>query len=300
MPIESRLCQPGSGMRASFRFICRGVRVLLFAASLTAVAAPVSAAVAYGLTTANELVVFDTGVPGTLLATVPITGLQPGEAVLAIDVRPATGQLYALGSTSRLYVINPVSGAAQQVGTGTLATGLLGASFGFDFNPTVDRIRVVSDAEQNLRLHPDTGAVAGADTDLAPAGNVVASAYTNNFAGATLTTLFGIDSASDQLVRQGGVNGTPSPNAGAITPIGSLGVDTSDAVGFDITANDGRAFASLTVGGASSLYTMDLGDRRHHAGRPDRHGHRPAWSRDPVPRHHALRRDDDQSARPVP
>jgi hypothetical protein len=216
------------------------------------------AATAYGLTMANEIIVFDTAAPATTIATVPITGLQAGEAILAIDVRPATGQLYGLGSTSRLYVINPATGVARQVGAGTFATGLVGASFGFDFNPTVDRIRVVSDAEQNLRLHPDTGALAAADTALAPAGSVVGSAYTSNFAGATQTTLFGIDSQSDQLVRQGGVNGTPSPNGGAITAIGSLGVDTSDPVGFDITANDGVAYAALNVGGASQLYTIDL------------------------------------------
>ncbi len=238
------------------RWIRFAVLASSFCVGLAAV--PAHAATAYGLTNANQLIVFDTGAPGTVLATFAITGLQPGESVLGIDVRPATGQLYALGSTSRLYVVNPLTGAARQIGTGTLSTGLQGSAFGFDFNPTVDRIRVVSDAEQNLRLHPDTGAVAGVDTTLAPSGSVVAMAYTNNFAGATLTTLFGIDSESDQLVRQGGVNGMPSPNAGAITPIGPLGVNTTELVGFDITANDGQAFASLTVGGGSSLYTINL------------------------------------------
>jgi hypothetical protein len=218
---------------------------------------PVLAETAYGVTTSNQLIVFDTGSPSTVNATVPITGLQGGEAVVGIDVRPATGQLYALGGTGRVYVLNPVTGVARQPGAGTRAS-LSGAAFGFDFNPTVDRIRVVSDAEQNLRLNPDTGGIAAADTNLAPAGNVVAVAYTNNFAGATQTTLFAIDSGSDQLVIQGGVNGMPSPNAGAITPIGPLGVDTSELVGFDITANDGLAFASLTVGGASSLYRINL------------------------------------------
>jgi hypothetical protein len=43
---------------------------------------------------------------------------------------------------------------------------LNGSSFGFDFNPTVDRIRVQSDADQNLRLNPATGALAATDTTL--------------------------------------------------------------------------------------------------------------------------------------
>jgi hypothetical protein len=30
---------------------------------------------------------------------------------------------------------------------------------GFDFNPTVDKIRVTSDADDNLRLDPDPGSL---------------------------------------------------------------------------------------------------------------------------------------------
>jgi hypothetical protein len=41
---------------------------------------------------------------------------------------------------------------------------LAGTSFGFDFNPTVDRIRLVSDSGQNLRLNPNSGAGATTTT----------------------------------------------------------------------------------------------------------------------------------------
>jgi hypothetical protein len=33
-----------------------------------------------------------------------------------------------------------------------------GTFFGVDFNPTVDRLRVISDTGQNLRVNVDTGA----------------------------------------------------------------------------------------------------------------------------------------------
>src|SRR4030095_14815219 len=103
---------------------------------------------------------------------------QGGENVLGIDFRPATGELYGLGSTSRLYRIGIANGAAVQVGAGPFSPLLSGTDFGFDFNPQSDRIRVVSDAEQNLRLNPDNGTIAGVDTNLNPPGNVVAAAYT--------------------------------------------------------------------------------------------------------------------------
>jgi hypothetical protein len=221
----------------------------------------------YAITTTNILVTFNSATPGTISGTLPVTGLQPGETILGIDFRPATAVLYALGSTSRLYTINIATGAATQVGTGQFSTLLSGTEFGFDFNPVVDRIRVVSDADQNLRLNPDTGTIAGVDVNLAYAAgdpnaaanpNVVGAAYTNNGKGATTTTLFDIDSNLDILARQGSVNGSPvSPNAGQLFTIGGLGADTSNLVGFDIS-QQAVAYASLTVGGVPQLYTINL------------------------------------------
>ena len=157
------------------------------------------------------------------------------------------------GSSSRLYVLNPVTGVAVAVG-GPFTPALSGAAFGFDFNPTVDRIRVVSDTGQNLRLNPDTGAVAAVDTALNPgAPNVVGSAYSNNVAGATTTTLYAIDSTTDQLFVQN------PPNAGVLvagrrrsawtrpTPSASTSAPTTTA-----------PTPSLTVGGTSVLITINL------------------------------------------
>jgi hypothetical protein len=231
-----------------------------------AVAAPIVVAV----TTTNRLIGFNVTTPDVLLGSVAITGLQVGENVVGIDLRPATGQLYVLGSTSRLYTLDPLTAAATEVGMGPFVPGLSGASFGFDFNPVPDRIRVVGDDRQNLRLHPDTGAVVGGMTDstLSELSMVVGSAYTNNFAGASQTTLFGIDAGSDMLVRQGGdpgnsiANDPGNPNSGVITPIGMLGVDTTTNAGFDIAGmQNGFAYAALEISGAtgsSNLYRINL------------------------------------------
>lgn len=217
----------------------------------------------------NELLSFNSGTPGAI-TTRTITGLQGGESVLGIDFRPATGQLFALTNASRVYTLNTTTGAATPVGGAPLATPLNGTAYGFDFNPVPDRIRVVSDAEQNLRLNPNNGAIAGVDTPLAYAQgdanaganpNVVASAYTSNIAGTTTTTLYGIDSERDALVLQGSLGGTPnSPNGGSLTTVGALTVNTTDQVGFDIAPQTGAAFASLTLAGAttSGLYAVNL------------------------------------------
>jgi hypothetical protein len=223
-----------------------------------------------GLTSTGNLVRFDSTTPGTIDSSVAITGLQAGETLLGLDRRPANGFLYGLGSTSRIYVINSTTGVATFVGATPFAPALTGTAFGFDFNPVSDRIRVVSTDTSDLRLNPNNGALAALDTPLSYAAGdsgagltprVVGSAYTNNFAGAAATTLFGIDSNRDVLVMQGGPNGVPSPNGGVLTTIGTgLGFDTSDLVGFDISGISGVAFASLTpsTGGASELFTINL------------------------------------------
>jgi hypothetical protein len=209
-----------------------------------------------GLTSTGNLVTFDSATPGTIGSSVAITGLQSGETLLGIDRRPADGLLYGLGSTSRVYTINTTTGVAAAVGATPFAPALSGTAFGFDFNPAADRIPVVSTDTSNFRLNPNDGTLAGTDTPLSYAAGdsgagltprVVGSAYTNNVNGTAVTTLFGIDSNRDVLVRQGGPDGVPSPNGGVLTTIGAgLGFNTSDLVGFDISGTTGAAFASLT------------------------------------------------------
>jgi hypothetical protein len=215
----------------------------------------------YGVTTTNLLVSFNSGTPGTILSSVAITGLQAGETILGIDFRPATKQLYGLGSTSRLYTVSLSTGAATVIGS-QFTPALSGTAFGFDFNPTVDRIRVTSSAGQNLRLNPNNATVvidtnlayAAADVNAGATPRVVGSAYTNNFSGATTTTLYDIDSNLDILVNQN------PPNNGTLNTVGFLGFNTSDLVGFDISRVSGAAFASLTApaGAASQFFTVNL------------------------------------------
>ncbi|MFN6964744.1 MAG: DUF4394 domain-containing protein [Pyrinomonadaceae bacterium] len=224
------------------------IGIMLFGGAATLA----EAATIYGVSTANALVRFDTAAPAAVTTIGTITGLQPGETIVGIDFRPANGQLYALGSSSRLYTINLVTGAATQVGTAGAFT-LSGSEFGFDFNPAVDRIRVVSNTGQNLRLNPDTGGLAATDAPLNPgAPSVTAAAYTNNFAGATSTTLYVIDTATDALYIQN------PPNNGTLNLVGLLGDDVAASNGFDIAPIGGAAYAALTVGSTSQLYTINL------------------------------------------
>jgi len=230
----------------------------------------------FGLTNANQLVRFEENRPDRILAQVALTGLAGGEQMLGIDFRPATGQLFGVSSASQLYTIDTASGAATKVGSVFVIPLNFSSEIGFDFNPVVDRIRIVTDNGQNLRANPDTGAIADNDPNtagvqpdgpLAYAGtdrnagrqpNVVGAAYINNFAGTTTTELYGIDSDLDILATQN------PPNAGTLNTVGGLRVDASDVVGFDIfTDQDGNnARAIISQGSDTKFYTVDLTNGR--------------------------------------
>lgn len=208
--------------------------------------------VAYAVDDANNLMIINPLSSATPVITKAITGLAAAENVVGIDFRPLNGQLYALGSTSRIYTINLSTGGATAVGTAGAFT-LSGTSFGFDFNPVVDRIRIVSNTGQNLRIEPATGILAATDASLNPGTpDVSAAAYINNFAGATTTTLFVIDGTTDQLYTQ------IPPNNGTLIAVGALGINVEAANGFDVGSTSGTAYAILKIGTASALYRINL------------------------------------------
>lgn len=207
--------------------------------------------VAYAIDVDNNLLIFNPAATMQQTISKGITGTQSGEKILGIDMRPVNGQLYGLGSTGRLYTFNLSSGAAAVVGTVPLV--LSGTDFGFDFNPTVDRIRVISNTGQNLRVNPNDGTLSAADLPLNPGmPAVTAAAYTNNFAGATSTTLFDIDTNTDRLARQ------DPPNNGTLVDIGPIGINATSANGFDIGGTTGTAYAVLTAGSSAGIYTINL------------------------------------------
>jgi hypothetical protein len=230
------------------------------ALGLLGLAQHADAAVIYGLTENNNIFRINTNntvdIGGAdalpIESGVFVQGLG-GAELLNIDFRPSTGQLYGLTTDNRVVTINPDTGAIT--GSQNLSTTLNGNSFGFDFNPAVDRIRIISNTGQNLRVDPSTG-VAIIDTPLAGGQSIVGAAY-NNILGGT-TTLYTIDSINDVLNIQN------PPNAGTQVEVGPLmagdvQIDTTDRVGFDI-GPDNVAYAALNEIGfsLSDLYTINL------------------------------------------
>jgi hypothetical protein len=226
---------------------------------------PAQTPVVYGLTDDARLVSFKSATPNTLDTTVAITGLTVGETLLGIDFRPKDGVMYGLTSLARIVTIDPATGvatvkatlAADTADTTAPFTSIGGNAFAVDFNPVADRLRVISDLGQSLRINVDTGATT-TDGNINRAGAaaiVTGAAYTNSFAGTSATMLFDLDTASDTLALQN------PPNDGTLTNVGALGLDVAGDVAIDIAGGaNGLVLGALrtVVGGPSSLYRIDL------------------------------------------
>lgn len=206
--------------------------------------------VAYAVGTSNQLYIFDPTLTTPTIYTKTITGLQSGETIYGIDMRPMNGVLYAMGSSNRLYTINIGTGAVTSIGI--ISTTLNGTSFGFDFNPLTDMIRVVSNTGQNLRINP-VNAIATVDTGISPvSATLSAAAFSYNFRLASSTALYVIDHTADKLYRQ-------DPNTGILTAIGDLGINVEAANGFDtVYAGSDMALVIFTVGSVNRCYQIDL------------------------------------------
>ena len=230
--------------------------------ALTVLASAAQSAAVYALgSNSSTLVRFDAAAPGVVTTVGALGGATT--TLDGIDFRPADGALYGYNAASSgIYRVDTATGLTTLVSTSTTAIGR--TAVGIDFNPAADRMRVVSAADNNLRINVATGATIVDGTLAYGAGDINAganpsiaeAAYTNNDNNpATGTTLYYIDDLLDVLVN------TSNPNGGALSTVGALGLDVDEYLGFDISTDAGginRAFASLRVAGAQGLYSVNL------------------------------------------
>jgi Domain of unknown function (DUF4394) len=228
---------------------------------------------AVGLTTDGRLVRFSTDTPGRTRNIGKVQkGLSGDQSLIGIDYRVQDGKLYGVGNNGGIYTLSDADASATRVGQLTVA--LMGTTFGVDFNPAANRLRVISDAGQNLRHNiddatatmPPLAGMTQPDGTLTippattPAAGVTGAAYTNNDLDAnTVTTLFDIDTVNDTVVVQ-----SPA-NAGLLAPAGKLQVDAGTSVGFDIYSRNrfgvtqgNTGYATVSVLGRYSFFQVNL------------------------------------------
>lgn len=219
-----------------------------------------------GLTGDKALVCFNEFSPQEARSIGFVSNLSGGDTgLIGIDFRVQNGLLYGVGNAGGVYVIDTSNAVATLVNR--LSVALDGsASYGVDFNPAADRLRITSSKGQNLRHNVNAGGVTVVDgmlnyTPGVTALGIAGSAYTNNDLNSdTATTLYALDSSLDQIALQS------PPNAGTLAATGKLTVDATDVAGFDIYSKirDGvtvevQALASIKAAdGSMHLYSVRL------------------------------------------
>ncbi|HUR29867.1 MAG TPA: DUF4394 domain-containing protein [Saprospiraceae bacterium] len=195
----------------------------------------------YALSTSNMIYTYRSGPPATIISKAQVTGLGDGEVLLAIDVRPATRVLYGVTNMNNIYSIRVSSGlaSATKVSQVPFKPGIQGTTIGFDFNPTTDKISLITNANQNLKIDPVTGQVLSSDGYIKIP--VTGSAYWGS-------TLYDIESSEGKLYRQ-------DPASGFLTYVGSTGLSIKGDGGFDISSN-GQALAVFMAGTTTDASPM--------------------------------------------
>jgi len=179
-----------------------------------------------GLSEANELVFLTVSHSAVETGVIPITGLRPGEYIIAID---KTKELYGLSSQSTIYKISPINGSARPLGP-SFTPALSGDLVGFDVSPSDNVIRVMT-KDQNLRISSTNGQVVGQDASWHVTPLTLNSiAYQPGVAGAK-AILFGIDIAAQKVYKQ-----APA-GTGAVVLVGGTTFEWRLEGGFDIASN---------------------------------------------------------------
>lgn len=251
-------------------FLLPAICTLLLSACMqvTPPAAP-QGLTAYGLDTQGRLVTFGTENATASMTRMDITGLPGGETLVDLDVRNTDGRLYAISGTGKLYRLDMANGAVTATADNSALTGV--APVAMDFNPVANRLRIFGENDRNFRLTLNalplpTGGTGGTLTDDGTVAyavgtanpNLVAAAYTNSFNNSTGgsvagTALYSIDADADALVLH-----SVGPQFNTLATVGSLTVDAMKGMtGFDI-AGASNAMLTLSAGGNTTLYTVDL------------------------------------------
>src|SRR5664279_292222 len=225
------------------------VGVVLFAAAR----ANAATELLFGVELATDnLISFNSDAPGSILTSHAINGLQSGEAIRGIDMGP-NGLLYGLGSSSRLYTIDPNTGQATAVG-GQFSTVLNGSTFGFDIGPT--GARVTSDLGQALLINTSTGVAT-------PQSSLFYASGDPHFGAAPRVDALALNPANGAWIAGDSLANsfaTLTPGTGSLSTIGNAGIDFARNNGLDFSQNTGILYLvspAASSDPAANLYTVN-------------------------------------------
>ncbi|MGS0749081.1 DUF4394 domain-containing protein [Halpernia sp. GG3] len=192
----------------------------------------------------------------TLVSTISCKNemLDPMALQLSLNVGPDS-VAYGLTQSNELVVFNTNKPAVFS--SKISITGLVAGEkiLSIDFRPATGELYAVSDASKFYIINTTTASArifsTTAFTPAISGSTASIDFYSNNFAGATTTSLFVIDHITDRLYLQN------PPNAGSLADVGPLGINITAANGFDIGSTSQKAYLLASVGTDNKIFTVN-------------------------------------------
>lgn len=193
----------------------------------------------------NTLFGFNSASPDAPVFSLPVTGLNVGEKIEAIEFVPGMNKVLIITNLGITHELDINTGAARSIGV--IPSTLVGQNQGFDFDPVNKILRLVNDSGQNIQIDLNTGTIKDIDPmpvyapgqpNAGEALKITGLAYANNNADATSTRLFGFDREKKTLAT------TDSPIAANWNIVSLLDINidgNNDNLSFDITPGSDTA-----------------------------------------------------------
>ena len=216
----------------------------------------------------NQISIFDSSNASSAVFNT-ITGAAAGKTFIGIDLRPSNNTVYGVTTSNEIFTLDALTGNSSFVAA--LSNNIISSAngYGLDFNPVNEALgttsfRIVGSNGQNFAVNANTGVVTnfannqvGATTSHIIGTGYTGVSYTNSnpLAPATATSLYYINSSTDELFVATGAFNTPT-----ITKVGGLGHEILRANGLDISAS-GIAYSSFLMDdgtGKSVLTSINL------------------------------------------
>ena len=237
--------------------------------------APLTSVNLIGLSPDNELIFMTAFHSITETGVVPIAGLRSGVNIIAIDMHPKTKVLYGLSSESIIYQINTSTGAIRPLGPAfkpPISAGLIG----FDVDPNLNLVRVMTSSLQNLKISLLNGQVIGQDLYFHIPGAAI-----NGIAYGPVSTLGGGGTGGGGLggggtgggLGTGGTAGNKAPLYAINLGNQSLYKQTPNGTGtpilIGVTGWEWTAEGGFDIGPNNIGYTVQFGIGNHPQGAAD-------------------------------
>ncbi len=212
----------------------------------------------------NTLAGFNSASPDAPVFSMPVTGLEPGEKIEAIEFITGMNKVLVITNLGITHELDISTGAARSIGV--IPSTLVGENQGFDFDPVTKILRLINESGQNVQIDPSTGRLK--DIDPAPvyapgqpdAGEklkITGLAYASNNPGATSTKLFAFDSGKKTLAT---TDSLIAANWQIVAVMDFNGDGNNDDFSFDIAPDSDTALAvsKLVDEALAKLFHIDL------------------------------------------